>query len=695
MSLVRIGAPQGRNESKVQQPTVKIYSFQDSGVTFTALGHDTLQEEHMLRVAWDFYRKGVDYGANNIARSRTNHFEMFARFFVADQIGRKLAGLYSFLCDSSTILAQKGLFWPRGHPNDPNTDLRQCTFNVDMLAENVRWYVDFETRFWNTLEFRIGDTNAIFASALLNDYCAWLESQGLGPGTGYLRETASAFDQAASDTGHPFFALNGKAGRLNPSLWQNGAASSSAVVSARSSPQKRKPPPNSPRSTPGANAMLVDVSNQDAEEKLLEEIKKNTRMSPVTALVDIASVPSPSADQSMQVVQLSGNSKTVIRTMLVPQYGDNVGQAPKLADVYTNTISIRSERQGENPMSLKPPPGLSNTGDNLLSIVYNSNDDGKTTTKNTQVILIMLQINGNIPTLLVRDHRFVNNKRTQTDSRILLVSARPSDCCVSWDGLRVVVNDTRTDRSHWIYTVDLVPDDKTPTMLTPRQTTTSSQQPVMACTRFVNATYNELHTGDPKAPTTINIKAPPDQDLKLVSVSTNAWMQSNPFMILLQDAYRHSVFVHLYERKDGTYLAVVTPLSEDGTQAESDKTFSMRLQLPRGVSPKANDDKMVPRVLWYPLSSYALDVQDQLSQHKIDETKDQALVIWCVHQKLTIVTTAPAPDQNPDDYVPAVTLIAKYTPMPILNNLSLKVLDDDFTPTNILDFHAAADVLAP
>ena len=653
------------------------------------MGHDTLQEEHMLGVAWEFYRKGADYGAGSLLRSRTNHFEMYARFFVLDQIGRKVHGLYAFLRDAPTILMHRNVFWPRGHPSDPNVDLRQCVFNVELLAENVRWYVDYETRFWNTLEFLLDQPNAAFAASLLDDYCKWLEVQGLGRGTGYLRESVPAFDQKAMETAHPFF--TNKAGRLDPSLWQNGAANSSAMVVRRESPSKRRNPSN--LSSP--NGMPIDISNEEAEAKLQAEARKQLALSSVASLVDIAPGPSPPSDeQSMQLEPVASSARTLLRTIPVPQYGDNQGQAPTLAYVYANSISLKGLGKDGGPMAFTPPSGLSNTGDNLLSIVYNSvARENKPTDK--QIILTMLRMKNNIPTLLVVDTRFVDGKKGNKTLETPMVSARPSDCCVSWDGLRIVVNDRHTDGSFWLGAVDLVPDDKIPAILMAKVTTTASTHPIVACTRSLLATYTDLHHGDMAALKNTRLKLPQDPDLKFVSASTNAWIQPNQLLQEIQEARRHTAFVHLYERKDGTHLAVVTPLNEDGTQAEVDKTFSVPLRLPNGAPPRSINDTMVPRVLWYPLPSYAVDAYDQLRQHNIDESKDQALMVWCVHRDLTLVMTAPAPDQDLNNYVPPVTLAVKYTPTPILNNLSLQMFDRDFTPVNILDFSAIADLLAP
>ena len=145
------------------------------------------------------------------------------------------------------------------------------------------------------------------------------------------------------------------------------------------------------------------------------------------------------------------------------------------------------------------------------------------------------------------------------------------------------------------------------------------------------------------------------------------------------------MFVHLYERKDGTYLARVTPLNEDGTEVDLERTLFIDLKLPDGAPLRDINDTTKPRVLWYPVPFYAADAPDELASTTIDTTKDQALVIWCIHKDYAVLTTAPL-QQDDANYVTALKLVSNYAPNPILNDLSLRVFDSNFNRLKILDF---------
>ncbi len=697
MSSSRIGAPQGRRaaENKAQaQLVVKLYTFGDVkvGRGFSVMGYDTPEEALMLGLAWEFYTNAMDVSVGLSIRD-PKHFEMFARFFVDDQeynVPRKLPGLYSFLWESAHMFANKAAFWPNGHPGELRPDaLQRCTFNMKLLAENVRWYVDADTRFWNTLEFRIGERGADHAEALHTDYLRWLEVRRLTPANGgVLQRPANVFDTEAMESKHPFFDPAKKAGRLNPGLWSNSADSSAVVLANRASPTKRK------ETKDAADAIPIDIDDETAEDKQAEAARKKPLLivppKPIASVNPNQPISAPVSDQSLQLVPVASERKTLLRIMPVPQYGVNEGSAPKLAHVYANEIRFKELESSSNQVySFTTPSGVSNTGDNIISIVsYQTADTRNVGPK--QVIVTMLKVNANVPIIEVHDYK---EKKQALITSTPLISARPDDCCVSWDGRRIIVSDKIQDGSgYWIHAFDFVVDDAKNT-LTMKKSSALHSEPILACTSHVFAASKMFHLESIAAPKNVLLNAP--QDMKLVSVSTNAWMQPSALIPGLNEARTHTVFVHLYEHKDDTYVACVTPLSEDGTQVDSAKTFTVGLKLPADAPPRNINDTTVPRVLWYPLPFYGSDALDQIASTTIDTTRDQALVIWCIHKDYAVVTTAPRQPDDPD-YVTALTLVSKHALKPILNNLSLRVFGSDFNQLKILDdFLSPDNLLAP
>lgn len=697
LSLSRIPAPTGRVENKAQtQRVVKTYSFQRDNRDFLVVGYNTPKEEHMLKLAWEFYTHAVDIDQGIFARP-PNHFEMFARFFVDDRdygVKRTLPGLYAFLWESGYMLDHKDAFWPDGHPSEVKSDedLRRRGFNMKLLARNIRWFVDTDTRFWNTLEFRIGEGGADVAKILYDEYVTWIQAHGLVPGNGYLQMPASAFDRAALESGHPFF--TNRAGRLDPSVWKNGRAPAN-----KPSPVKRKTASGQADAAAAPGTLeIVRVSRAQDEVEEDETVEVDRSKQPRSDQKSAGNVelslvplnPNPlNASASMQLEPVSARAQSLLRVMMVPLHGVDEGGAPLQASVFQDSISL-SLAPDKRPVTTQLPHGVSNTGDNVISIIYNKMEKTR-----QQLILVVLVTDEktNKPVLVVRDVRVNGNVRKTSDTRTELVLAAPKDCHVSWDGRRIAINDAMHNvNRYWVRVFDFVPDDTG--MLALKTTVAEFGDPIRACTNSVLATEGEFIIGSIAAPKIVPLNPPQEQNLKFLNATSNAWMQpSSGQMEQLNEARKHTVFVHLYSRRDRDLVARVTPVSEDGADVDSKHAFTVEYQLPEAYPPRRGNDNSVSCAWWYPLPSYASLNVDQLSVLNIDPARDRALVIWCIHKNFAVVTTAPASDA--DEYMPPVTLASEYMPTPILNNLLLQVHDSDFNVVNVLDFKTLTRVLHP
>jgi len=682
---MRIVPPAGRlpEESK-GAPRVITYTHTRSGKQYMVVGLDTPLEKHMIDVAWQFFVNAVDF---KVETTSSEQFEVYARFFIDDKnVIRTLPGLYNFFKESSYMKNNRGIFWRSGHPDDDNVNLVNAMPNMKVLADNIKWFLNTPTRFWNTLEFRIGEVNTPHAQPLFEEYKVWVTAS-LAPNQIHVAP-ATEFLAWAIRSSHPFF---NQTDRYNPRMWEQYAE---LRQGSNANPPAEKRSVNNMNAPP--NAMTVDAGSREMPESNPEASPDKRRKEALEK--SPAMVPQNPVQEVLRPV--IGNNGMPSRYLHVPRHGSGKGTLPTRASVLGTQLRIKIPASQQEHVIDAAGAVDANFHRNLLSVIYHTNDDD-----DVLIVIVLL-----VPVPNSRKHRLIVRSyeaksggplinaalEITSDPQCDVYTQDPHNCCVSWDGLRIVCNadsdPARVYQNMKLVIVDLVLGDDKLRDIRPAQFDFTEVRRVWSCTNDVlalAASFAYLKHGDQNV-ASVDLKLEPSTAAfltgkRLLSVTNNAWIQDEG---KLREAYKKASFVHLYASNADPklYTIVVTPLDDTHTKVLSDGTFSYTFAL-TDAEVKNRNDARHPWVLLYPIPSYGTNANSG-SRLQYDDTKDEAVAVWYLREKYAVVASIPnaASRANLNLYSPMSRKHAEFEPRPILNDLSLSVYNPNLEPIAMSSF---------